>query len=158
MMICPVAIRQGFFMKERKIIVKFKFLLLVFCIAFCSMAYAQDKQNVNAVTGKDAEYAINELDRQPEFPNGNEGLGKYLSENIKYPKKALKKNIMGKVHVQFVIDKTGKVTDVVAVRGVDKSLDKEAVRVIKSMPAWKPGMKDGAPVKVKYTIPINFKF
>ena len=82
-MICPVAIRQGFFMKERKIIVKFKFLLLVFCIAFCSMAYAQDKQNVNAVTGKDAEYAINELDRQPEFPNGNEGLGKYLSENIK---------------------------------------------------------------------------
>jgi protein TonB len=121
------------------------------------MSYAQDKQNGNTVTGKDAEYAVSELDRQPEFPNGNEGLGKYLSENIKYPKKALKKNITGKVHVQFVIDKTGKVTDVVAVRGVDKSLDKEAVRVIKSMPAWKPGMKDGAPVKVKYTIPINVK-
>lgn len=137
---------------------KFKLLLLALCLVFCSMSYAQDKQNENAVAGKDAEYAVSELDNQPEFPNGNEGLVKYLSENINYPKKALKKNIMGKVYVQFVIDKTGKVTDVVAVRGVDKSLDKEAVRVIKAMPSWKPGMKDGAPVKVKYTIPINFKF
>ena len=137
---------------------KFKLLLLAFCLVFCSMSYAQDKQNGNAVAGKDAEYAVSELDNQPEFPNGNDGLVKYLSENINYPKKALKKNIMGKVYVQFVIDKTGKVTDVVAVRGVDKSLDKEAVRVIKAMPNWKPGIKDGAPVKVKYTIPINFKF
>ena len=137
---------------------KFKLLLLALCLVFCSMSYAQDKQNGNAVAGKDAEYAVSELDSQPEFPNGNDGLVKYLSENINYPKKALKKNIMGKVYVQFVIDKTGKVTDVVAVRGVDKSLDKEAVRVIKAMPSWKPGIKDGEPVKVKYTIPINFKF
>lgn len=135
---------------------RFKLIVLLIGMALPLFSYSQN--NNNAVKGEGAEYAINELDQQPEFPNGNEGLGKYLSENIKYPKKALKKNIMGKVHVQFVIDKTGKVTDVVAVRGVDKSLDKEAVRVIKSMPNWKPGMKDGQPVKVKYTIPINFKF
>ncbi len=137
---------------------KFRLLLLLIGIAIPSLFYAQDKQNGNAVQGKDAEYAVSELDSQPEFPNGNDGLVKYLSENIKYPKKALKNGITGKVFVQFVIDKTGKVTNVVAVRGVEKSLDKEAVRVIKSMPKWKPGMKDGQPVKVKYTIPINFKF
>ena len=137
---------------------KFRLLLLLIGIAIPSLFYAQDKQNGNAVQGKDAEYAVSELDSQPEFPNGNDGLVKYLSENIKYPKKALKNGITGKVFVQFVIDKTGKVTNVTAVRGVEKSLDKEAVRVIKSMPKWKPGMKDGQPVKVKYTIPINFKF
>lgn len=133
-------------------------LLLLIGIVVPSFFYAQDKQNGNAVQGKDAEYAFEQLEVKPEYPNGNEGLGKYLSENIKYPKKALKNGVSGKVFVQFVIDKTGKVTNVVAVRGVEKSLDKEAVRVIKSMPKWKPGMKDGQPVKVKYTIPINFKF
>ncbi len=133
-------------------------LLLLIGMVFPSLFYAQDKQNGNVVQGKDAEYAFEQLEVKPEYPNGNEGLGKYLSENIKYPKKALKNGVSGKVFVQFVIDKTGKVTNVVAVRGVEKSLDKEAVRVIRSMPKWKPGMKDGQPVKVKYTIPINFKF
>ena len=133
-------------------------LLLLIGIVVPSFFYAQDKQKGNAVQGSDAEYAFEQLEVKPEFPNGNEGLAKYLSDNIKYPKKALKNSITGKVFVQFVIDKTGKVTNVVAVRGVEKSLDKEAVRVIKSMPKWKPGMKDGQPVKVKYTIPINFKF
>lgn len=137
---------------------RFRLLLLLIGIEVPSLFYAQDKQNGNAVQGKDAEYAFEQLEVKPEYPNGNEGLGKYLSENIKYPKKALKNGVSGKVFVQFVIDKTGKVTNVVAVRGVEKSLDKEAVRVIKSMPKWKPGMKDGQPVKVKYTIPINFKF
>ena len=135
-----------------------RLLLLLIGMVFPSLFYAQDRQNENAVQGKDAEYAFEQLEVKPEYPNGNEGLGKYLSENIKYPKKALKNGVSGKVFVQFVIDKTGKVTNVVAVRGVEKSLDKEAVRVIKSMPKWKPGMKDGQPVKVKYTIPINFKF
>lgn len=137
---------------------RFRLLLLLIGIVVPSFFYAQDKQKGNAVQGSDAEYAFEQLEVKPEFPNGNEGLGKYLSENIKYPKKALKNGVSGKVFVQFVIDKTGKVTNVVAVRGVEKSLDKEAVRVIKSMPKWKPGMKDGQPVKVKYTIPINFKF
>lgn len=137
---------------------RFRLILLLIGIVVPSFFYAQDKQNGNAVQGSDAEYAFEQVEVKPEFPNGNEGLGKFLSENIKYPKKALKNGVSGKVFVQFVIDKTGKVTNVVAVRGVEKSLDKEAVRVIKSMPKWKPGMKDGQPVKVKYTIPINFKF
>ncbi|MBO7133900.1 MAG: energy transducer TonB [Bacteroidales bacterium] len=137
---------------------RFRLLLLIIGIVVPSFIYAQDKQNGNAVQGSDVEYAFEQLEVKPEFPNGNEGLAKYLSENIKYPKKALKNGITGKVFVQFVIDKSGKVTNVVAVRGVEKSLDKEAVRVIKAMPKWKPGKKDGQPVNVKYTIPINFKF
>ena len=122
-----------------------------------TLFFAQNAKNDNAVAGKDAEYEFSQLDAQPEFPDGNTGLAKYLSENIKYPKKALKNGISGKVFVQFVIDKKGKVTNVVVPRGVDKNLDKEAQRVVKSMPAWKPGMKDGVPVSVRYTIPINFK-
>lgn len=146
-------------MNYNKIIMKIKSLLLYLLIgiAFPTFVYAQEKQNANAVVGSDAEYSFEQLEVKPEFPDGNAGLGKYLSENIKYPKKALKKNISGKVFVQFIIDKTGKVIDVTVPRGVDKSLDKEAVRVVKSMPNWKPGMKDGVPVKVKYTIPIVFK-
>ncbi len=137
--------------------IKSLLLYLLIGIAIPTFVCAQEKQNGNAVAGSDAEYSFEQLEQKPEFPDGNAGLGKYLSENIKYPKKALKKNITGKVFVQFVIDKTGKVIDVTVPRGVDKSLDKEAVRVVKSMPNWKPGMKDGVPVKVRYTIPINFK-
>lgn len=137
--------------------IKSLLLYLLIGIAFPTFVYAQEKQNGNAVAGSDAEYSFEQLEQKPEFPDGNAGLGKYLSENIKYPKKAVKKNITGKVFVQFVIDKTGKVVDVTVPRGVDKSLDKEAVRVVKAMPNWKPGMKDGVPVKVRYTIPINFK-
>lgn len=137
--------------------IKSLLLYLLIGIAIPTFVCAQEKQNGNAVAGSDAEYSFEQLEQKPEFPDGNAGLGKYLSENIKYPKKAVKKNITGKVFVQFVIDKTGKVIDVTVPRGVDKSLDKEAVRVVKSMPNWKPGMKDGVPVKVRYTIPINFK-
>ena len=135
-----------------------KKLVLLISIFLPTLFFAQNVKNDNAVAGENAEYEFSQLDVQPEFPDGNNGLAKYLSENIKYPKKALKNGISGKVFVQFVIDKTGKVTNVNAVRGVEKSLDKEAVKVVKSMPRWKPGMKGGEPVAVRYTIPINFKF
>jgi len=132
------------------------FLLLLFLIGICAVANAQN--NTDEISGKNAEYSFDSLDEKPSFPGGSNSLLDYLSTNINYPKKALKKGITGKVFVQFVIDKNGKITDVEAVRGVDRLLDKEAVRVIKAMPAWKPGYKDGVPVRVKYTIPINFKY
>ena len=90
---------------------RFRLLLLLIGIVVPSFFYAQDKQKGNAVQGSDAEYAFEQLEVKPEFPNGNEGLAKYLSDNIKYPKKALKNSITGKVFVQFVIDKTGKILD-----------------------------------------------
>lgn len=98
------------------------------------------------------------VDQMPEFPNGGmKGLMQYLSKNVKYPAVARERGVQGRVPVQFVINQDGSITDVTVVGGVDPYLDKEAVRVIKSMPKWRPGKKDGKAVRVKYTVPISFK-
>ena len=88
---------------------------------------------------------------------GYEALTKYLQENITYPAIAKEYNIQGKVYVQFVVEKNGKVSNVKVVRGVDKNLDKEAVRVVKSFPDWKAGKQRGKAVRVYFTVPINFQ-
>ena len=94
----------------------------------------------------------------PEFPGGQQALFKYLSENVKYPVIAQENGIQGRVICQFVVNKDGSIVDVEVVRsGGDASLDKEAIRVIKSMPKWKPGKQRGKAVRVKYTVPVNFK-
>ena len=97
------------------------------------------------------------IEEKPEFPGGEAAMFQWIAKNIKYPEIAKENGVQGKVFVQFVIGKDGKVTDVQVVRGVDPSLDKEAVRVIQSMPTWKPGKQRGKAVKVSFQIPINFK-
>ncbi len=98
------------------------------------------------------------VESMPEFPGGQQALFKYLSENVKYPVIAQENGIQGRVICQFVVNKDGSIVDVEVVRsGGDASLDKEAVRVIKTMPKWKPGKQRGKPVRVKYTVPVNFK-
>lgn len=98
------------------------------------------------------------VESMPEFPGGQQALFKYLNENVKYPVIAQENGIQGRVICQFVVNKDGSIVDVEVVRsGGDPSLDKEAVRVIKSMPKWKPGKQRGKPVRVKYTVPVNFK-
>ena len=98
------------------------------------------------------------VEKMPEFPGGQQALFKYLSENVKYPVIAQENGIQGRVICKFVVNKDGKIVDVEVVRsGGDPSLDKEAVRVIKSMPNWKPGQQRGKPVRVKYTVPVNFR-
>ena len=82
---------------------------------------------------------------------------KWIAKNVKYPMIAQENNIQGKVFVQFVIEKDGSVSDVKVARSVDPSLDKEAIRVVKAMPKWKPGKQRGKPVRVSYTVPINFQ-
>lgn len=89
----------------------------------------------------------------PVFP-GN--VQKWLAQQVKYPQIAIENNIQGKVFVQFVIEKDGSVSNITIVRGVDTALDKEAVRVISSMPKWQPGKQRGKAVRVSYTIPISF--
>ncbi len=93
----------------------------------------------------------------PEFPGGEEAFIKYLSKNVKYPAFARENNISGIVYIDFVIDKDGKPTNVKIKRGVNKSLDEEAMRVIRNMPSWAPGKQNGQTVKVQYTIPVSFK-
>ena len=96
------------------------------------------------------------LEDKPLFPGGEGGLQKYIAKNTKYPEIAKENGITGKVYIQFVINKKGKVTDVKLLRGVDPALDKEALRVIKALPDWKPGKQRGKAVKVSFQVPINF--
>lgn len=96
------------------------------------------------------------VEDMPEFPGGDLALRKYIANAIKYPVIAQENGIQGKVYVTFVVSKTGKVTDAKIARGVDPSLDKEALRVVNALPAWKPGKQRGKPVNVSYTVPINF--
>ena len=98
------------------------------------------------------------VEKMPEFPGGTGELMKYLANNIKYPVIAQENGIQGRVICQFVVNKDGSIVDVEVVRsGGDPTLDKEAVRVIKAMPKWKAGQQRGKAVRVKYTVPVNFR-
>ncbi len=96
------------------------------------------------------------VEDMPEFPGGDLALRKYIANAIKYPVIAQENGIQGKVYVTFVVGKDGKVTNARIARGVDPSLDKEALRVVNTLPVWKPGKQRGKPVNVSYTVPINF--
>ena len=97
------------------------------------------------------------VEEQPEFPGGNTAMMKFLGDNIKYPVIAQENGIQGRVITNFVVEKDGSITDVQVVRGVDPSLDKEAIRVIQSMPKWKPGKQRGSSVRVRFTLPVVFR-
>lgn len=97
------------------------------------------------------------VEESPKFPGGDKAMYDFLSRNIRYPEMAAQNNIQGRVTVQFVVEKDGSIGEVKVVRGKDPDLDKEAVRVVKSMPKFIPGKMNGQAVRVWYTLPINFK-
>lgn len=97
------------------------------------------------------------LEEMPEFPGGQAAMMKWLGENVKYPAIATENNIQGRVMVSFVVERDGSVSNVKILRGVDPSLDKEAIRLINAMPKWKPGMQTGKPVRARFNIPVTFK-
>lgn len=98
------------------------------------------------------------VEENPEFlDGGTAGLMQYLGRNIKYPTIAQDNGTEGRVTVQFVVNKDGSIVDVKVLRGIDPYLDKEAVRVISSMPKWKPGKQRSKPVRCKFTVPVMFK-
>lgn len=96
------------------------------------------------------------VEDMPEFPGGEMALRAYIANAIKYPVIAQENGIQGKVYVTFVVGKDGSVSNATIARGVDPSIDKEALRVVNSLPKWKPGKQRGKPVNVSYTVPINF--
>jgi len=96
------------------------------------------------------------VEEMPQFPGGEAALQRYLATSIRYPVIAQESGIQGKVFIQFVIDQQGNVTNAVVLRGVAPSLDNEALRVVQSMPRWTPGRQRNRPVRVSYTVPINF--
>ena len=97
------------------------------------------------------------VEQMPSFPGGQSALFQWLSSNIKYPVVAEENGVQGRVIVTFVVERDGSITDVKVVKSVDPSLDKEAVRVTKSMPKWIPGKQNGSAVRVKYTLPVTFR-
>ena len=127
----------------------------------------EDDKDVEVVIAPPVEAPVEEeeeevifvvVESMPEFPGGAQAMMRYIAENIKYPVIAQENGIQGRVICQFVVEKDGKVSDIQVVRSSgEASLDKEAQRVIGSMPKWKPGKQRGKPVRVKYTVPVNFR-
>ena len=97
------------------------------------------------------------VEQMPSFPGGNTALMKFLNENIHYPVVAQENGVQGRVVVSFVVERDGHITDVQIARSVDPSLDKEAQRVVKSMPKWIPGKQNGSAVRVKFNVPVSFR-
>lgn len=93
----------------------------------------------------------------PSFPGGQGALMSYLSSHVKYPVVAQENGVQGRVTVSFVVERDGSITDVHVVRSVDPSLDREAARVVSSMPNWQPGKQNGSAVRVKFNVPVQFK-
>ena len=98
-----------------------------------------------------------QVEQMPQFPGGNEAMLKYIASNLRYPTIAQENGIQGKVYVRFVIDKNGKISHAEVLRGLDSTCDKEAIRVILSMPQWIPGKQNGKTVPVVFTVPVHFK-
>ena len=115
-----------------------------------------DDNTARGVTNTEEE--IHEaVDVLPEFPGGMAAMMSWLGQNIVYPEEALKNNIQGRVLIKFVVEKDGSIGECTIVRGVDKMLDEESLRVVSAMPKWKPGMNNGEVVRCFFTLPITFK-
>ena len=115
------------------------------------------EDNPVQIMEKDNDTVYNSVEKMPEFPGGEKGLMEYVSNNVKYPEEAKNKNIAGRVFVSFVVEKDGSINEVKVLRGIGGGCDEEAVRVIKSMPKWKPGKQNGKPVRVNFQMPFVFK-
>jgi len=113
-------------------------------------AMAQNKKTSN-------DKVFEKVEDMPEFPGGEQAMMDFVSKNVVYPEEAINKGIAGRVFVGFIVEKDGSVSEVKVLRGIGGGCDEEAVRVVKSMPKWKPGKMKGKPVRVSYMMPIIFK-
>lgn len=135
-------------MKTRKnVSLKVALMMLVLLFSFMTST-AQTKKN-NMV--------FDVVEVMPQFPGGQIAMMKYIMENIKYPKQAMKEGIQGRVTVRFIVEKDGSISDVKPILSVHPLLNKEAVRVVESMPKWTPGKHNGKPVRVRFNLPVMFK-
>lgn len=129
--------------------------ILIIIFSICAIAL-QAQTTDSTHTESDGISVFNLVEKQPEFPGGEQALLDYIGSNVQYPKKARKKNIQGTVYISFIVEIDGKVSTVRVLRGIGGGCDEEAVRVVSSMPAWKPGYQRGKPVRVQFNLPIRF--
>ena len=124
-------------------------IMAVFCLSTVS---AQ-----KTVVSKKNQKVYDVVEQMPEYPGGIAALWEYLMQNVKYPEDAEKQKVEGRVIANFVVETDGSISDVKIFKQVFPSLDREAIRVLEAMPKWTPGKQNGKPVRVKYTVPVNFK-
>ena len=129
-----------------------KMILLSMMAVLCLMTANAQK----TVVSQSNQNVYDQVEEMPEFPGGMPAMIEFLQTNIKYPKDAIKQDVGGKVMVMFVVETDGSISNVRVARKVFPSLDKEAVRVVKAMPKWKPGKEKGRPVRVNFTLPVVF--
>lgn len=135
-------------MKTRKnVSLKVALMMLVLLFSFMTST-AQTKKN---------DMVFDVVEVMPQFPGGQIAMLQYLMKNIKYPEQAMKEGIQGRVTVRFIVEKDGSISDVKPVLSVHPLLNKEAVRVVESMPKWTPGKQNGKPVRVRFVVPVMFK-
>ena len=135
-------------MKTRKnVSLKVALMMLVLLFSFMTST-AQTKKN---------DMVFDVVEVMPQFPGGQIAMMKYIMENMKYPEQAMKEGIQGRVTVRFIVEKDGSISDVKPVLSVHPLLNKEAVRVVESMPKWTPGKHNGKPVRVRFNLPVMFK-
>lgn len=130
---------------------KTQICLLFLMVLLSPFALTAQEQRTRDENG--AYYVVDEM---PEFPGGEMALRKFIADNVSYPEQAKKDSIVGRVYISFVVDEAGKVGCVKVERSVNALLDQEALRVVKMMPAWKPGREDAEVVKVSFVLPISF--
>ena len=127
-----------------------KLILLVALALFCcTSAMAQTEVEDDAI------FVV--VENNPEFPGGSDSLYAYIARNIRYPEAAKKEKIEGRVFVTFVIEKDGQVSSAKILRDIGGGCGEEAIRVVKSMPKWKPGTQNGQPVRVQFNLPVSFQ-
>ena len=135
-------------MKTRKnVSLKVALMMLVLFFSFTTST-AQTKKN---------DMVFDVVEVMPQYPGGQIAMLKYIMENIKYPEQAMKEGIQGRVTVRFIVEKDGSISDVKPILSVHPLLNKEAVRVVESMPKWTPGKQNGKPVRVRFNVPVMFK-
>ncbi|MBP6573793.1 MAG: energy transducer TonB [Flavobacteriales bacterium] len=118
-----------------------------------------DRENVEAPPlppqGEEV-FGLLTVEEQPEFPGGQEAMARFMVKNTKYPTEMIDANVQGRVYMEFVVRRDGRITDVEVKRGVARQLDEEAERVVKSMPNWKPAIMNGKPVACTMILPVKF--
>ncbi len=134
---------------------QFKNLFLRVCLLVALVVLPSEVMYAQKVQVTQKVYDV--VEEPPSFPGGAGAMLSWLQNNVKYPTEAVKNKVEGRVVVQFIVEKDGSVSGVQVVRSVDPLLDREAARVVGSMPKWTPGKQKGKPVRVKYTVPIVFK-
>lgn len=141
----------------RKLTKYFAILPMLLLLITANSAFAQKVEPQKKAAQQNVDEVFVVVEEAPEFPGGESALMKFLNDNINYPEDAQKRGKEGRVIVQYIVEKDGSLSDVNVLRSADPLLDAEAVRVVNSMPNWKPGKQRGQEVRVRYTLPVLFK-